>query len=70
MKEGILYGIQRKRLPTNIISRQLAGLTARGQRTSRPNTPVNVIIGALIINALFDYSGDKMVENLMLDIHF
>ena len=34
---------------------------------SRPNTPVNVIVGALIIKELFDYSDDEMVENLMLD---
>lgn len=36
---------------------------------SRPNTPVNVIIGALIIKELFDYSDDELVENLMLDLH-
>ena len=36
-------------------------------KASRPNTPVNVIIGALIIKELFDYSDDEMVENLMLD---
>lgn len=38
-------------------------------RASRPNTPVNVIIGALIIKELFDYSDDELVENLMLDLH-
>lgn len=36
---------------------------------SRPNTPVNVIVGALIIKELFDYSDDEIVENLMLDLH-
>ncbi len=36
---------------------------------SRSNTPVNVIIGALIIKELFDYSDDELVENLMLDLH-
>lgn len=39
-------------------------------KASRPNTPVNVIIGALIIKELFDYSDDEVVENLMLDLHF
>ena len=34
-----------------------------------PNTPVNVIVGALIIKELFDYSDDEIVENLMLDLH-
>ncbi len=37
------------------------------EKASRPNTPVNVIIGALIIKELFDLSDDEMVENLMLD---
>lgn len=36
-------------------------------KPSRSNTPVNVIIGALIIKELFDYSDDEMVENCMLD---
>lgn len=39
-------------------------------KASRPNAPVNVIIGALIIKELFDYSDDEIVENLMLDLHF
>lgn len=38
-------------------------------KASRPNTPVNVIVGALIIKELFDYSDDEIVENLMLDLH-
>lgn len=37
-------------------------------KASRPNTPVNIIIGALIIKELFDYSDDEIVENLMFDI--
>ena len=38
------------------------------EKASRPNTPVNVIIGACIIKELFDYSDDEMVEGLMLDL--
>lgn len=38
-------------------------------KVSRSNTPVNVIVGALIIKELFDYSDDEVVENLMLDLH-
>lgn len=34
---------------------------------SRPNTPVNVCIGSLIIKEIFGVSDDEMVENLMLD---
>ena len=33
----------------------------------RPNTPVNVCIGALIIKEFFAISDDEVVENLMLD---
>jgi len=36
-------------------------------KDSRPNTPVNIIVGALIIKELFGYSDDDMVEGLMLD---
>jgi len=34
---------------------------------SRPNTPVNICIGALIIKEVFGISDDGIVENLMLD---
>lgn len=37
------------------------------QQASRPNTPVNICIGALIIKELFELSDDELVENLMLD---
>lgn len=40
------------------------------QNASRPNTPVNIIVGALIIKELFALSDDEIVENLMLDIHY
>ena len=40
------------------------------EKASRPNTAVNVIVGALIIKELFGLSDDEVVENLMLDIHF
>ncbi len=33
----------------------------------RSNTPVNVIVGALIIKEMFQLSDDEVVENLMLD---
>ena len=40
------------------------------ENASRPNTPVNVIIGALILKELFDLSDDEVVENLMLDFRY
>lgn len=39
-------------------------------KASRPNTPVNVIVGALILKELFNLSDDEVVENLMLDFRF
>lgn len=34
---------------------------------SRPNTPVNICIGALLLKEIFGISDDEVVENLMLD---
>ena len=39
-------------------------------KASRPNTPVNVIIGSLVLKELFDLSDDEVVENLLLDPRF
>lgn len=39
-------------------------------KASRPNTPVNVIIGALFLKELFNLSDDELVETLMMDIRF
>lgn len=39
-------------------------------KASRPNTPVNVIIGALILKELFGLSDDEVVEDLLLDPRF
>ena len=33
------------------------------EKASRPNTPVNVIVDALIIKELFDYSDDENLRN-------
>ena len=39
-------------------------------KASRLNTPVNVIIGALIIKELFNLSDDEVVEDILLDPRF
>ena len=39
-------------------------------KDSRPNTPVNVQIGALLIKELTDLSDDELLESLMFDIRF
>lgn len=36
-------------------------------QASRPNTPVNICVGALIIKELFGLSDDEVVENVLLD---
>lgn len=39
-------------------------------KASRPNTPVNVIVGSLLLKELFDLSDDEVEENLLLDPRF
>lgn len=39
-------------------------------KASRPNTPVNIIIGALIIKELQGITDDEVLESLMFDIRF
>lgn len=39
-------------------------------KDSRPNTPVNVQIGALLIKELANLSDDELLESLMFDIRF
>jgi hypothetical protein len=36
-------------------------------RTGRPNTPINVMVGALIIKEMFEYTDDEMYENMLLN---
>lgn len=37
---------------------------------SRPNTPVNILVGACLLKEIFDKSDDEMVEALQFDIRF
>ena len=39
-------------------------------KASRPNTPVNVVVGALILKELLGLTDDEVVEGLMLDIRY
>lgn len=39
-------------------------------RRSRPNTPVNVIIGILILKEIMELTDDEAVESLIFDIRF
>jgi hypothetical protein len=39
-------------------------------KASRPNTPVNVCVGALIIKELFNMTDDEMVEALAFDVRY
>lgn len=39
-------------------------------KDSRPNTPINVIIGALIIKELTGLTDDEMVESMLFDVRF
>ncbi len=39
-------------------------------KASRPNTPVNVIVGALILKEALGDTDDELVEALMFDIRY
>lgn len=39
-------------------------------KASRPNTPVNVCVGALILKELLNLTDDEMVESLAFDVRF
>lgn len=39
-------------------------------RASRPNTPVNVVVGALILKEFLGVTDDEIVEGLMFDIRY
>lgn len=39
-------------------------------KASRPNTPVNICVGALILKELFNMTDEEMVESLMFDVRF
>lgn len=39
-------------------------------KASRPNTPVNVIVGALILKEVLGVTDDEMVQGLMFDIRY
>lgn len=39
-------------------------------KASRPNTPVNVIVGALILKEALGDTDDEMVQALMFDIRY
>lgn len=40
------------------------------EKASRPNTPVNVIVGALILKELLGITDDEVLESTMFDIRF
>lgn len=40
------------------------------EKASRPNTPVNIIIGSLVLKELMNLTDDEIVESLMFDIRF
>ena len=45
-------------------------LSLYSSKASRPNTPVNVIVGALILKEALGDSDDELVEALMFDIRY
>ena len=39
-------------------------------KASRPNTPVNICVGALILKELFNMTDEEMVDSLVFDVRF
>lgn len=39
-------------------------------QASRPNTPVNMVVGSLIIKELFDLTDDELLESILCDVRF
>lgn len=40
------------------------------QKFSRPNTPVNVVIGSLMIKEMFGLTDDELIESILFDTRF
>ena len=40
------------------------------EKASRPNTPVNVIVGALILKEVLNVTDDEIVEAMVFDIRY
>lgn len=41
-----------------------------GNKASRPNSPVNAIIGALILKEMFDLTDDELLEAIIFDVRY
>jgi hypothetical protein len=39
-------------------------------KASRPNTPVNIVIGALILKEMFGLTDEELVESIMFDVRY
>lgn len=38
--------------------------------TSRPNTPVNVIVGGMVLQEILDLTDEEFMDSLLFDIRF
>ncbi|MEF9880431.1 MAG: DDE transposase, partial [Clostridia bacterium] len=39
-------------------------------KASRPNTPVNAVIGSLILKEMFDLTDDELLASILCDLRF
>ncbi len=52
------------------INEQRFAVLFSGNKASRPNSPVNAIIGALILKEMFGLTDDELLESIILDIRY
>ena len=41
-----------------------------GREASRPNTPVNIVVGGLLLEKLFDLTDEEIIETINFDVRF
>jgi len=52
------------------INEQRFAVLFSGNKASRPNSPVNAIIGALILKEMFDLTDDELLETIIFDVRY
>jgi hypothetical protein len=68
LKKSWAYGFAEKIFPA--INEERFSVLYSDNKASRPNTPANIIIGALLIKELFGLTDEELTESIYLDIRY
>lgn len=68
LKKSWAYGFADKIFPA--INEERFSVLYSDNKASRPNTPANIIIGALLIKELFGLTDEELLESIYLDIRY